>query len=100
VFRHQGRAAPIGTKAKTEDQRWPKADYYKGLTIEGDEFPPRLTIDGNQVEGVAADQGGFLVSEHPGVKAKTLYELGQQIIDRSPQLKADREAISTFEVGF
>ena len=71
-----------------------RADYYVGLTIEGDEFPPKLTIDGRQVEGVTTDEDGlFFVSERPEVRAKTLYQLGQQIIDRSPELKGNREAI-------
>jgi uncharacterized protein YjbI with pentapeptide repeats len=71
-----------------------KADYDAGLTIEGDEFPPKLTIDGQLVEGVRRDKDGFFsVSEHPQMKARTLYELGQQIIDRSPELKHYREAI-------
>lgn len=70
-----------------------KADHHKGLTVEGDEFPPRLTIDGRLVEGVAFDQGECIVSEHPEVRGKTLFQLGQQIIERSNQLTTDRETI-------
>jgi uncharacterized protein YjbI with pentapeptide repeats len=69
-------------------------DYYVGLTIEGDEFPPKLTIDGGRVESVTKDEDGlFFVSGRPEVKAKTLYQLGQQIIDCSPERKDNREAI-------
>ena len=71
-----------------------RADYYEGLTIEGDEFPPKPSIDGRQVEGVKTDREGlFFVSEHPEVRAKNLIELGTQIIDRSPELKEERECI-------
>ena len=71
-----------------------RADYYMGLTIEGDEFPPKLTIDGRRVEGVTKGEDGlFFVSESPGVGAENLLQLGQQIIDRSPELKDNREAI-------
>jgi hypothetical protein len=49
------------------------AAYCVGLTIEGDEFPPKLTIDGRLVKGVTTDEDGhFLVSKCPEVKAKSL----------------------------
>lgn len=70
------------------------AEYYLGLTIEGDESPPKLTIDGRRVEGVTKDEDGlFSVSGRPEIKAKNLYQLGQQIIDCSQELKEKRVAI-------
>jgi uncharacterized protein YjbI with pentapeptide repeats len=70
------------------------AAYYLGLTIEGDESSPRLTIDGRRAEGVTKDEDGlFSVSGHPETKAKNLYQLGQQIIDCSQELNKKRVAI-------
>jgi uncharacterized protein YjbI with pentapeptide repeats len=71
-----------------------RADYHVGLTIEAHESPLKLAIDGRPVEGVTKDEAGlFSVSEYPDIKATTLYELGKEIIDHSPELKDARETI-------
>ena len=62
------------------------AEYYLGLTIEGDESPPKLTIDGRRFDVTKIDDL-FLVSGHPEIKANNLYELGQQIIDGSQEFQ-------------
>jgi hypothetical protein len=36
-----------------------RADYYVGLTIEGDESLLKLTIDGRRVKGVKKDKDGL-----------------------------------------
>jgi uncharacterized protein YjbI with pentapeptide repeats len=64
-----------------------KASYVEGLTVEGDEFPPRLTIDGRPVDGLNVDDDGFfVVSNRPELRAKTLREIGREFVKCSPAL--------------
>ena len=68
-----------------------KASYVEGLTIEGDEFPPRLTIDGRPVDGLNVDDDGFfVVSNWPELRVKTLQEIGRHLVKFSPALRERR----------
>jgi hypothetical protein len=68
-----------------------KASYVEGLTVEGDEFPPRLTIDGRPVDGLNVDDDGFfVVSNWPELRVKTLQEIGRHLVKFSPALREDR----------
>jgi uncharacterized protein YjbI with pentapeptide repeats len=71
-----------------------KASYVEGLTVEGDEFPPRLTIDGRPVAGVNVDdEGFFVVSNGSTIRARTLQELGRHLVNGSPALRERRRAL-------
>jgi hypothetical protein len=68
-----------------------KASYIEGLTIEGDERPPRLTIDGRPVDGLSIDdQGLFVLSNNAGFRAKTLREVGEHLVGGSKGLSDRR----------
>jgi hypothetical protein len=68
-----------------------KAIYVEGLTVEGTESPPRLTIDGRPVAGLNIDdEGFFVVSSRPGLRASTLQELGADLVKCSPELSEHR----------
>lgn len=69
-----------------------KAFYHRGLTIESDDSLPKFTIDGRMVE-IKKEDGLFVYSERPEVNAKTLDQLGEEIIERSPELNERRETI-------
>lgn len=68
-----------------------QAFYHRGLTIEFDSSVPRLAVEGMQVPVKKVDEL-FVSGELPGVKAKTLFHLAQEVIEHSPEFKK-REAI-------
>ena len=77
-----------------------KASYFEGLTIEGDERPPRLTIDGRPVDGLSVDdQGVFTLSSQPECRSKTLLEVGARIVAGSKNLSTGRGALRALHLA-
>ena len=77
-----------------------KASYFEGLTIEGDERPPRLTIDGRPVDGLSVDnQGVFTLSSQPEFRSKTLAEVGAHLVAGSENLSQRRSALRALHLA-
>lgn len=71
-----------------------KATYIEGLTVEGDEFPSRLTIDGRPVHGLSVDDRGlFALSGSAAFRAKTLREVGEHVVASFEGLSTRRRAL-------